>query len=73
MLDLAGWLRTRGAELRVSNLGGGDTDIKAGLPATDNIQHWEPWRPLVVETARRVLEYTGGTRVMPMAVLAESY
>lgn len=48
-------------------------DIKPGLPATDNFQHWEPWRPLVVETARRVLEYTGGILVMPMTVLVESY
>ncbi len=48
-------------------------DIKPGLPATDNFQHWEPSRPLVVETARRVLEYTGGTLVMPMTVLVESY
>lgn len=48
-------------------------DIKPGLPATDNFQHWEPWRPLVIETARRVLEYTGGTLVMPMTVLVESY
>jgi predicted kinase len=48
-------------------------DIKPGLPATDNFHHWEPWRPLVVETARRVLEYTGGTLVMPMTVLVESY
>ncbi|GAB4100690.1 AAA family ATPase [Sinomonas halotolerans] len=48
-------------------------DIKPGLPATDNFQHWEPWRPLVVETARRVLEYTGGALVMPMTVLVESY
>lgn len=48
-------------------------DIKPGLPATDNFQHWAPWRPLVVETARRVLEFTGGTLVMPMTVLVESY
>jgi predicted kinase len=48
-------------------------DIKPGLPATDNFQHWEPWRTLVVETARRVLEYTGGALVMPMTVLVESY
>src|SRR6478609_639895 len=48
-------------------------DIKPGLPATDNFQHWEPWRPLVVETARRVLEYTGGTLVVPMTVLVEEY
>ena len=48
-------------------------DIKPGLPETDNFQHWPPWRPLVVETARRVLDYTGGTLVMPMTVLVEQY
>ena len=48
-------------------------DITPGLPATDNFQHWSPWRPLVVETARRVLDYTGGTLVMPMTVLVEEY
>lgn len=48
-------------------------DITPGLPRTDNFQHWPPWRPLVVETAHRVLEYTGGTLVMPMTVLVEQY
>lgn len=48
-------------------------DITPGLPATDNFQHWPPWRPLVVETARHVLDYTGGTLVMPMTVLVEQY
>lgn len=48
-------------------------DITPGLPRTDNFQHWPPWRPLVVETARRVLDYTGGTLVMPMTVLVEQY
>ncbi|MFT4218102.1 MAG: ATP-binding protein [Micropruina sp.] len=48
-------------------------DIRPGLPVTDNFQHWPPWRPLVVETARRILEYTGGTLVMPMTVLVEPY
>jgi hypothetical protein len=48
-------------------------DIKPGLPETDNFQHWPPWRPLVVETARRVLDYTGGTLVIPMTVLVEPY
>ena len=48
-------------------------DISPGLPHTDNFQHWPPWRPLVVETARRVLDYTGGTLVMPMTVLVEPY
>ena len=48
-------------------------DITPGLPETDNFQHWPPWRPLVVETARHVLDYTGGTLVMPMTVLIEQY
>ncbi|WP_405817657.1 AAA family ATPase [Streptomyces sp. NBC_01390] len=48
-------------------------DITPGLPGTDNFQHWPPWRPLVVETARHVLDYTGGTLVMPMTVLVEAY
>ena len=48
-------------------------DITPGLPGTGNFQHWPPWRPLVVETARRVLDYTGGTLVIPMTVLVEEY
>lgn len=49
------------------------TDITPGLGATDNFQHWPPWRQLVVETARHVLDYTGGILVMPMTVLVEQY
>jgi hypothetical protein len=48
-------------------------DITPGLPTTDDFQHWPPWRPLVVETARHVLDYTGGILVMPMTVLVERY
>ena len=48
-------------------------DIRRGLPTTDNFQHWPPWRPLVVETACRVLDYVGGTLVIPMTVLVEEY
>ncbi|KQO60037.1 AAA family ATPase [Curtobacterium sp. Leaf261] len=48
-------------------------DVRPTLRPTDNFQHWDPWRPLVVETARRVLEYAGGTLVMPMTVLVEEY
>nr|WP_246416353.1 ATP-binding protein [Nocardioides luti] len=48
-------------------------DITPGLPELGNFQHWPPWRPLVVETARHVLAYTGGTLVMPMTVLVEAY
>lgn len=52
-------------------------------PSTHSLSHrnalsgtaarWPPWRPLVVETARRILDYTGGTLIMPMAVLVEAY
>jgi len=48
-------------------------DVRPGLPATDDFQHWPPWRPLVVETASRILEWTGGVLVMPMTVLVEDY
>jgi hypothetical protein len=48
-------------------------DITPGLPDTNNFQHWPPWRSLVVETARHVLDYTGGTLVIPMTVLVEQY
>ncbi|MGP2436695.1 AAA family ATPase [Streptomyces sp. JW3] len=50
-------------------------DIRPKLPGAgvDNFQHWPPWRPLVVETARRVLDFAGGTLVMPMTVLVEAY
>jgi hypothetical protein len=54
-------------------VGGVLMGITPGLPETDNFQHWPPWRPLVVETARRVLDYTGGTLVVPMTVLVEDY
>ncbi|MEV8312394.1 ATP-binding protein [Streptomyces flavidovirens] len=46
-------------------------DITPGLPWTGNFQDWTPWRLLVVETARHVLDYTGGT--LPMTVLVEQY
>jgi len=48
-------------------------DVTPGLPATDNFQHWPPWRPLVVETARQLLDYVGGTVIVPMTVLTEQY
>lgn len=48
-------------------------DVTPGLPETDNFQHWPPWRPLVVETARHILGYVGGTLVVPMTVLVEQY
>ncbi|MFT2016229.1 AAA family ATPase [Streptomyces sp. 796.1] len=48
-------------------------DITPSLPWTGNFQVWPPWRSLVVETARHVLDYAGGTLVMPMTVLVEEY
>ncbi|MGN5635761.1 ATP-binding protein [Streptomyces sp. AC154] len=54
-------------------VGGMLMDITPGLPWTGNFQDWPPWRPLVVETARHVLAYTGGTLVVPMTVLVEPY
>jgi len=48
-------------------------DVRPRLPETDNFQNWPPWRPLVVETARRILDYTGGILVMPMTVMVEPY
>lgn len=48
-------------------------DISPGLPWTGNFQDWPPWRPLVVETAHRVLDYVGGILVIPMTVLVEQY
>ncbi|MEU6441867.1 AAA family ATPase [Streptomyces sp. NPDC047046] len=38
-----------------------------------NFQHWPMWRALVVETARQVLGYAGGTLVVPQTVLDEEY
>jgi len=48
-------------------------EITPRLPATDDFQHWAPWRPLVVETARHVLAFTGGTLIVPMTILVEEY
>lgn len=48
-------------------------DIRPALSDTDNFQHWPPWRSLVVETARQVLDYVGGILIVPMTVLVEPY
>lgn len=47
--------------------------VSPGLPETDNFQHWPPWRALVVETARYLLDFVGGTLIVPMTVLVEEY
>lgn len=44
----------------------------AGVPCSD-FQEWDPWRGLVVETAARVLDYVGGTLIVPQSVLIEPY
>ncbi|MEV6560750.1 AAA family ATPase [Nocardia sp. NPDC051756] len=38
-----------------------------------NFQDWRPWRQLVVATATQVLDYVGGTLVIPQAVLSHEY
>ncbi|MFJ3320550.1 AAA family ATPase [Curtobacterium sp. NPDC086286] len=48
-------------------------DVRPPLPDSGDFQHWDPWRPLVVETARQVLAFAGGTLVMPQTVLVERY
>lgn len=48
-------------------------DVRPPLPDHGDFQHWPPWRPLVVETARRLLDHVGGVLLMPMTVLVEGY
>ncbi|GAB2953542.1 AAA family ATPase [Streptomyces pseudoechinosporeus] len=43
-----------------------------GKPARD-FQDFPPWRGLVVETARQVLDYVGGTLVVTQTVLEKPY
>ncbi|MFD6280127.1 AAA family ATPase [Streptomyces sp. NPDC060209] len=43
-----------------------------GTPPRD-FQDWRPWRGLVVETARQLLDYVGGTLVVTQTVLQETY
>lgn len=46
--------------------------VLESVPVKD-FQEWSPWRPLVVETASRVLDYVGGVLVVPQSVLVELY
>lgn len=39
----------------------------------DDFQDWRPWRALVVATAEQVLDYVGGTLVVPQSVLVREY
>ncbi|MFI1528532.1 MULTISPECIES: AAA family ATPase [Streptomyces] len=43
-----------------------------GVPERD-FQDFPPWRGLVVETARQVLDHVGGTLVVTQTVFVESY
>ncbi|MFI1482817.1 AAA family ATPase [Streptomyces sp. NPDC020747] len=43
-----------------------------GKPVRD-FQEFPPWRGLVVETARQVLDHVGGTLVVPQSVLEKPY
>ncbi|MFE7749529.1 AAA family ATPase [Streptomyces sp. NPDC057428] len=43
-----------------------------GRPERD-FQDWQPWRGLVVETARQLLDFVGGTLVVTQTVLREGY
>lgn len=38
-----------------------------------DFQDWPPWRPLVAETANRVLAYVGGILVVPQTILVQDY
>ncbi|MEC3978886.1 AAA family ATPase [Amycolatopsis sp. H20-H5] len=39
----------------------------------DDFQDWPPWRPLVTRTAVEILNYVGGTLIIPQTVLVERY
>ncbi|MFC4334625.1 AAA family ATPase [Salininema proteolyticum] len=46
--------------------------ILGDLPHTD-FKEWPPWRHLTVETARSILDFQGGTLVIPQTVLQREY
>jgi predicted kinase len=46
--------------------------IIGDLPHYD-FKEWAPWRGLTIETARQVLDFTGGTLVIPQSVLQREY
>jgi predicted kinase len=46
--------------------------VLSEVPVGD-FQEWRPWRGLVVQTAIQVLDYLGGTLVIPQTVLVEQY
>lgn len=46
--------------------------IIGDIPCHD-FKEWDPWRGLTIETARQVLDYVGGTLVIPQSVLQHDY
>jgi hypothetical protein len=46
--------------------------ILKSVPVRD-FQDWPPWRGLVVHTATQILDFVGGTLVIPQTVLVERY
>ncbi len=46
--------------------------IIGDVPCTD-FKEWAPWRGLTIETARQVLDFVGGTLVIPQSVLQREY
>ena len=46
--------------------------IIGDVPCTD-FKEWAPWRGLTIETARQVLDFVGGTLVIPQSVLQHQY
>lgn len=48
------------------------TPIIGDIPCTD-FKEWDPWRGLTIETARQVLDFVGGTLLIPQSVLQRPY
>ncbi|WP_030156035.1 AAA family ATPase [Glycomyces sp. NRRL B-16210] len=46
--------------------------IIGDVPCTD-FKEWAPWRGLTIETARQVLDFVGGTLLIPQSVLQRPY
>jgi thymidylate kinase len=46
--------------------------IIGDVPCYD-FKEWAPWRGLTIETARQVLDFVGGTLVIPQSVLQHDY
>ncbi|WP_067890627.1 AAA family ATPase [Nocardia vaccinii] len=46
--------------------------VLASEPVRD-FQDWQPWRGLVVSAAKQILDYVGGTLIVPQSVLVHRY